>query len=67
MIVKIKILIIVDEKLIYRSCLIKYNALYGLYALHTVYRESFAKEKVCGFRESWCIREHFLVLFLISH
>ena len=27
--------------------------------------ESFAKENVCGF-ESWCIHEHFLVLFLIN-
>ena len=28
--------------------------------LSTVYRESFAKENVCDFRDFWCIREHFL-------
>ena len=34
---------------------------------NTVYRKLFAKENVHVFRESWCIREHFLVVFLINH
>ena len=28
----------------------------------TVYQELLVKEKVCGFCESWCNREHFPVL-----
>ena len=33
---------------------------------YTVYRESFVKGNVCGFRESWCIHEHVLVSFLLK-
>ena len=36
-------------------------------AISYVHQELFAKENVCGFCESWCIRKHFLVLFLINH